>query len=138
MYNYVYSFYINSYTEVGALLKKCNKNLTILSVICILMLFSWFSYIKLYTTQVSFNNDPTVAIVKTQNVQWLRNNYEIKDKSLKDNWYSDYGFKLLHADEMGSMLQRIHSLIIILWWITLIPILFMLLSIIYKISKLIF
>ncbi|SHH72687.1 hypothetical protein SAMN02745196_01216 [Clostridium collagenovorans DSM 3089] len=119
-------------------MKKCNKNLTILSVICILMLFSWFSYIKLYTTQVSFNNDPTVAIVKTQNVQWLRNNYEIKDKSLKDNWYSDYGFKLLHADEMGSMLQRIHSLIIILWWITLIPILFMLLSIIYKISKLIF
>lgn len=96
------------------MLKKYNKNLTILSIIYILMLFSWCSYIKLYTIQVSFNNDPTVAIVKTQNVQWLRNNYEIKDKSLKDNWYSDYGFKLLHADEKGSMLQGIHSLIIIL------------------------
>lgn len=113
-------------------MKKCNKNLTILSAICILVLFSGCSYIKLYTTQGSFNNDPTVAIVKTQNVQWLRNNYEIKDKSLKYNWYSDYGFKLSHANDMGSMLQRI------LWCITLIPILFMVLSIIYKISKLIF
>lgn len=85
--------------------------------------FTVLSYFKFYTLQVSFNNDPTVAIVRTKDIQLLSNTYKITNSNLPYNWYDDYGFKFLYADEMGHMWQKLHSFIIILWWIALIYIL---------------
>lgn len=84
------------------------------------IIFTMLSYFKLYTIQVSFNNDPTVAIVRTKDIQLLSNNYKITSNNLSYNWYDDYGFKFLYADEMGHMWQKLHSFIIMLWWIGLI------------------
>ncbi|WP_291569260.1 hypothetical protein [Clostridium sp. UBA4548] len=87
------------------------------------IIFTMLSYFKFYTIQVSFNNDPTVAIVRTKDIQLLSNIYKITNSNLSYNWYDDYGFKFLYADEMGHMWQKFHSFIIMLWWISLIYIL---------------
>lgn len=87
------------------------------------IIFTILSYFKFYTIQVSFNNDPTVAIVSTKEIQLLSNTYKITNSNLPYNWYDDYGFKFLHADEMGHMWQKLHSFIIVLWWIGLVYIL---------------
>ena len=101
-------------------------------IICIFVLFIILSYFKFYTVRVSFSNDPTVSIVKTQDIQWAGNTYRIDKDTLPYNWYDDYKFKILYADEMGDNLQYVHSFIIILWWIML---LYMGFNLIKKISR---
>lgn len=54
-------------------------------IFSILTLFVIFSYFKLYTIQVTFNNDPTVAIVKTDDIHWLDNTTRISNDILNDN-----------------------------------------------------
>lgn len=88
-----------------------------------IIIFTILSYFKFYTIRVSFNNDPTVAIVRTKDIQLLSNTYKITNSNLPYNWYDDYGFKFLYADEMGHMWQKLHSSIIMLWWIGLVYIL---------------
>ena len=104
-------------------------------IICIFLLFIILSYFKFYTVQVSFSNDPTVSIVKTKYIQWFDNSYRIDKDMLPYNWYDDYGFKILYADEMGHTLQYVHSFIIILWWIMLLYIGFNLIKIINRSLK---
>lgn len=101
-------------------MSKTYKNSKIFLKIIGIILFTILSYVKFYTTQVSFSSDPTVAIVKTNNIQLLSNNYKISASDLPYNWYDNYGFKILHADEMGHIWQSIHSFVIILWWISLV------------------
>lgn len=102
--------------------KKIINSKKILTTIFVII-FTMLSYFKFYTIQVSFNNDPTVAIVRTKDIQLLNNTYKITSSNLPYNWYDDYGFKFLHADEMGHMWQKLHSFIIMLWWIGLLYIL---------------
>lgn len=97
-------------------LRKRNKLVTVYLVVVFIIL----SYIKFFTLQVSFSNDPTVAIVKTQSIQWGNNTYKIDKDVLPYNWYDDYGFKILKADEMGYGWQYFHSFMITIWWIMLI------------------
>lgn len=101
---------------MSKLKKVCNK----LLIVCVVVLFIIFSYIKLFTIQVSFSNDPTVSIVKTQDIQWLKNTYRIDKETLPYNWYDNYGFEILYADEMGNTWETVHSLVIIVWWIMMI------------------
>lgn len=101
--------------------KQVNSKKIITTIFVII--FTMLSYFKFYTIQVSFNNDPTVAIVRTKDIQLLSNSYKITNSNLSYNWYDDYGFKFLYADEMGHMWQKLHSFIIMLWWISLIYIL---------------
>lgn len=93
------------------------KMLKVFKILLITILFFILSYMKFYTTQVSFNYDPTIAIVKTSNIQILSNTYKITSDGIPYNWYDDYGFKILYADEMGHRWQTIHTFIIIAWWI---------------------
>lgn len=88
-------------------------------IVCMVVLFIILSYFKLYTVQVTFSNDPTVSIVKTHHIQWVDNTYRLEKDTLPYNWYDDYGFKILYADEMGHIWQTIHSFSIIIWWIIL-------------------
>ena len=69
-------------------------------IVCIVILFISFSCVKLYTIQVSFSNDPTVAIVKTKNIQWVSNTFKIDREPLSYNWYDNYEFKIVYADEI--------------------------------------
>jgi hypothetical protein len=101
------------------LMKKSNKTLKRLLFACVIVLFIILSGVKFYTMQVSFSNDPTVAIVKTEDIQWSNNMYKIDKETLPYNWYEDYGFKILYADEMGHTWQTLHSFAIIAWWIIL-------------------
>ena len=96
-------------------LGKSSKLLTICLVVVLILL----SYIKFFTLKVSFSNDPTVAIVKTKDIQWGGNTYKIHKDSLPYNWYDDYGFKILKSDEMGYEWQCVHSFMITIWWIML-------------------
>lgn len=96
-------------------LSKRNKLLTI----CLVVVFILLSYIKFFTLQVSFSNDPTVAIVKTKDIQWGDNTYKIDKDSLPYNWYDDYGFKILKSDEMANEWQWFHSFMITIWWVML-------------------
>lgn len=82
------------------------------------IIFTMLSYFKFYTFQVSFNNVQHLGCTSL-----LSNTYKITNSNLPYNWYDDYGFKFLHADEMGHMWQKLHSFIIMLWWIGLIYIL---------------
>lgn len=101
-------------------MSKTYKNSKISLRVIGIISFTILSYVKFYTTQVSFSSDPTVAIVTTNNIQLLSNNYKISASDLPYNWYDNYGFKILKADEMGHIWQSIHSFVIILWWISLV------------------
>lgn len=98
------------------MLEKKNK----LLIISLIIVFIILSYIKFFTLQVSFSNDPTISIVKTKDIQWGDNTYKIDKDSLPYNWYDDYGFKILKSDEMGYEWQYFHSFIITIWWAMLI------------------
>lgn len=108
---------------------RCFKKVII---ICIIIVFIILSYFKFYTVRVSFSHDPTVAIVKTENIQWFSNTYKIEKELISYNWYDDYGFEIIYADEMGNIWQTIHSIGIIIWWIMAIYIVFNLKKIIDK------
>jgi len=87
-----------------------------------IIIFAILSYTKLFTAQVTFYGDSTLAIVKTNNIQLLNNKYYISDRDLPNNWYDDYGFEIVFADEMAlgaSPNQSIHSFAVTLWWIML-------------------
>jgi len=101
-------------------MSKTYKNSKVFLKAIGIILFTILSYVKFYTTQVSFSSDPTVAIVTTSNIQLLSNNYKISASDLPYNWYDNYGFKILKADETGHIWQSIHSFVIILWWISLV------------------
>ncbi|MDU7240567.1 hypothetical protein [Clostridium sp.] len=94
------------------------KNFKKVSLITSIIIFAILSYIKLYTIQVKFNNDPTVAIIKTENIQLLNNHNIIIKESIPYDWYKEYG-ELLYADEVGHKWQRIYSSLIILWGVML-------------------
>ncbi|WP_291648409.1 hypothetical protein [Clostridium sp.] len=96
-------------------MKKIKKVSLITSIVII---FAILSYIKFYTVQVKFSNDPTVAIIKTDNIKLLSSHNTITKESISYDWYKEYG-ELLYADEMGYKWQRIHSLSIISWWVML-------------------
>ena len=85
----------------------------------LIALFLLLSYLKFFTSLISFSNDPTVAIVKTKNIQFLKNTFLIDEDLLYYNWFHDYNFKILHSDEVGNLVQRFYSFLITLWWIIL-------------------
>ena len=53
------------------------KKSKIMNIVCIIVVFCLLSYVKFYTAQISFINDPTISIVKTKNIQWISNTHKI-------------------------------------------------------------
>lgn len=88
-------------------------------------LFMALSYIKLFTAKITFVNDPTVVIVKTNDIQLLNNSYKVNTENAL-SWYESKNYKVLHADEMGHIWQYTHSFMIKLWWIITFSILILL------------
>lgn len=101
-------------------MNKLIKIIKVFFIICIALIFAVLSYIKFYTAQVSFSEDVTVSIVKTENIQWISNIHRIEREEVPYNWVDEYGFKVLYADEMGHTWEIVHIFIVILWWIMLI------------------
>ena len=99
---------------------KLIKIIKTVFIICIALIFAVLSYIKFYTARVSFSEDVTVSIVKTDSIQLISNIHRIEREEVPYNWADEYGFKVLYADEMGHTWEIVHTFIIILWWIMLI------------------
>ena len=108
------------------------KKSKIMNIVCIIVVFCLLSYVKFYTAQISFINDPTISIVKTKNIQWISNTHKIDKGDVSYNWYDDYGYKILYADEIGHKWQRIHSFAIALWWIIIFASILLSISLVYK------
>lgn len=105
-------------------LSKVSKGIKLVMVIG---LFIGLSYIKFFTAEISFTNDPTVAIIRTNDIQLLNNSYKI------NYWNELNDYVILYADEMGHLWQYIYSFIIKLWWVSTFSILILL--ILYIINK---
>ena len=108
---------------------KLNKNLILIFV----TFFTLISYIKFYTAKISFNNDITVAIVKTRKVQLFKNSKLVGDGYNDFNWYSNQGYDFIYGDEKGNVHEWLYLMIITLWWMILFA--FIILSSIYLLQK---
>jgi len=104
---------------------KLNKFFRYIPLIIGIGLFMGLCYVKLFTAEITFTNDPTVAIVKTNDIQLLNNSYKVNTEDAL-SWYELNDYKILYADEMGHIWQYIHSFMIKLWWIITFSILILL------------
>lgn len=108
---------------------KLNKKLILIFV----TFFILISYIKFYTAKISFNNDTTVAIVKTRKIQLFKNSKLVGDGYSDFNWYSNQGYDFIYGDEKGNVQEWLYLMIITLWWMILFA--FIILSSIYLLQK---
>jgi len=114
-------------------MRRLRISIKFIPIVAIMALFLALSYVKFYTTQIRFSDDPTVAIVKTEKIQVLKNFHTIDTDSNDLSWYKDNGFHFIYADEMGHIWGKIHSFSIAAWWIIIIG--FLPLIMIYNLRK---
>lgn len=98
-------------------MKKKNR---ILMVVILSIIFIPLTYIKLTTAAITVKNDTTYTIAKSPSLNWIQNFYNYdseKPEDVKDTWYYNRNYEIIHADEITGSERSIYTSLIFSWWI---------------------